>query len=127
MADQPSRSAIVEPYEGLRWTYKIIDYGNPALSLYGIIIIVAHGKTEIIESIEFDNLSNFNVVGEPEGTTTIPVKLCCSNQRILLKRKNLNEESFSFKSQWKTGKVIKSIPAGGGDWGDHRQNYLTQE
>ena len=51
----------------------MIDYGNPALSLYGLIMIVIHGKDEVIESIEFDNLKDFQIVGLPEGTTSVPV------------------------------------------------------
>ena len=93
---QPTRTAVVEHYEGLKRSYKIIDYGNPSFSLYGIIIIVAHGTSEIIESFEFDNLQDFYIVGYPEGTNTIPVKLLVENYRILLKRKALSDQSFSF-------------------------------
>lgn len=39
----------------------------------------------------------------------------------------MSENSFSFQSQFKTGKVIKAIPGGAGDWGDHHQSYLTPE
>lgn len=124
---QPTCNTVLEPYKDLRNTYKIIDYGNPALSLYGIIILVAHGKTEVVESIEFDNLEDFEIVGEPKGTTTIGHKLLLNNKRILLKRTKMSENSFNFQSQWKAGKVIKAIPGGAGDWGDHRQKYLTDE
>jgi len=51
----------------------------------------------------------------------VPVKLLVENKRILLKRTDISgDSSFSFKSQWKEGKVIKAIPGGGGDHGDHR-------
>lgn len=118
---------MLEPYEDLRWSYKVIDYGNPGLSLYGILIIVAHCKTEVVESIEFDNLQDFEIVGQAPGTTSIGHKLLLANERILLKRTKMSDNTFSFKSQWKPGHVIKSIPGGGGNWGDHKQNFLTKE
>lgn len=124
---QPTCKTVLEPYQDLRWSYKIIDYGNPALSLYGILIIVAHAKTEIVESIEFDNLEEFELFGEPPGTTTVGHKLLLNNKRILLKRTKMSDNTFSFQSQWKPGNVIKAIPGGAGDHGDHRQNYLTEE
>jgi len=85
-------------YDGLRWSYKIIDYGNPKLSFYGIIILVSRCTSEIVESIDFDNLTDFDIVGLPEGTTTVPVKLLVGDQRIILKRKNMTNDPFSFKS-----------------------------
>lgn len=54
-------------------------------------------------------------------------KLLVQNERILLKRTNMSENSFSFQSQWKTGRVIKAIPGGGGNHGDHIQSWLTAE
>jgi len=41
----------------------VVDYGNPKLSLYGYIGIIAHSKTELVEAIEFDNLKDFQIVG----------------------------------------------------------------
>ena len=124
---QPSRNITLEKYGDLRNTYKVIDYGNPKLSLYGILIIVAHGKTEIIESLEFENLKDFKIVGEELGTTTTTNKLHIRNKRILLKRTRMSDETFSFKSEWKTGKQVKMVPGGGGDWGDHHNTFLTPE
>ena len=127
MFGQPTRNITLEKYGDLRNTYKIIDYGNPKLSLYGILIIVAHGKTEIIESLEFENLKDFRIVGEEIATTTITNKLHIKNKRILLKRTSMSDETFSFKSEWKTGKEVKMLPGGAGDWGDHNNKFLSDE
>ena len=75
MVVQPSRDVTVEQYGDLRHTYKVIDYGNPRLSLYGIIIIISYCTTEVIESINFDNLNDFRIVGEEPGTTTFSHEL----------------------------------------------------
>jgi len=63
---QPTRTAKFVPYEGFRNCYKVVDYGNPKLSLYGIIIFCAKSKNEIVEAIEFDNLKDFYVLGEKQ-------------------------------------------------------------
>lgn len=43
LACQPTRQVIFEPYAEVPHAYKITDYGNPELSLYGCIIVVARG------------------------------------------------------------------------------------
>ena len=125
LAWQPSRQVTFEPYAEVPVGYKITDYGNPNLSLYGCIIIVARGGLQIVESLEFDNLSDFVILDEDPGATTVGYTLH-GTKRILLKRTKMSGESFSYKSQWKPGKEIK-IPGGAGDWGDHRQNFPTEE
>lgn len=103
--------------------YKITDYGNPKLSLYACILVVAREGQQVIESLEFDNLSDFSGEGLGPETTTIAYTLYGS-KRIILKRTKISDETFSYKSQWKPGKEMR-IPPGGGDMGDHRQDYIT--
>lgn len=98
--------------------YKVTDYGNPKLSLYGCIIVVARGGRQVIESLDFDNLNDFEICDEEANTTTLGYTLHGS-KRIILKRTRISEDTFSYKSQWKIGKEIR-IPGGAGDWGDHR-------
>lgn len=125
LAWQPTRQVTFEPYAEVPCGYKITDFGNPKLSLYGCILVIARGGTQIIESLEFDNLKDFEILDEAPGTTTLGYTLH-GTKRIILKRTRMSEETFSYKSQWKTGKDIR-IPGGAGDWGDHRQNYPTEE
>ena len=73
--DQPTREAKCIPYDGFRGSFKVVDYGNPKLSFYGYIGIVAHSKTELVEVIEFDNLKDFQILNKEPGTSEISVKL----------------------------------------------------
>lgn len=73
ITSQPTRTSIGLSYEGLKGCYKIIDYGNPELSLYGIIIILHRNRTQVIDVMDFDNLQDFYIMGRPEGTTTVPI------------------------------------------------------
>ena len=82
----------------MRNCYKLIDYGNPKLSLYGCIVIVARNKSEIVEALEFDNLNDFYIVGKPPGTATVSHNILCGDTKILLKRSRMSNETFSFKS-----------------------------
>lgn len=59
LVNQPTREAVVQHYDGVRWSYKVIDYGNPKLSLYGIVMAITKNQSTIIEAIDFDNLSDF--------------------------------------------------------------------
>ena len=106
LAWQPTRQVTFEPYEKVPHAYKVIDYGNPKLSLYGCIIVVARGGLQVIESVEFDNLSDFTILGEEPGSTSMGYKLHGS-KRIILKRTKMSEDTFSCNFQWKTGKEIR--------------------
>lgn len=69
IVNQPSKTSVIQPYEGFRGSYKVVDYGDPKLSFYGIIIAIANCKTEIVEALEFDNLKDFYIMNEEPGTT----------------------------------------------------------
>lgn len=128
LTNQATRSAQVIPYEGFRGSYKVVDYGNPQYSLYGMIIFVAHSKTEIVEALEFDNLKDFEILAEQPGQTEFALNHFLGNKRMILKRTKMTNEPFSFKSQYKQGaKSVKAIPGGAGGHGDHRMSYLTDE
>lgn len=124
---QPTRTAKVVPYEGFRNCYKIVDYGDPKLSFYGILIIVAQSKTEVVEALEFDNLKDFYVVGEEPGKTQFAIKELIGASSIMLKRRNMTDEPFSFTSQYKAGRVVNRIPGGAGGRGEYGMHYLTEE
>jgi len=70
-------------------------------------MIITFCPNTIIEALEFDNLTDFQIMGQADGTTAIPVNLSCSSQRIILKRKKMTSEPFSFKSQWKLGNTTR--------------------
>lgn len=128
MINQPSKTAVIQPYEGFRGSYKVVDHGDPKLSFYGIIIAIARAKQEIVEALEFDNLKDFKIMDEEPGTTELAYSQLVSNKRIILKRTQMSNEPFSFKSQYKAGaKSLKVIPGGGGGHGDHIQSWLTDE
>lgn len=95
---QPTRTANCIPYEGFRNSYKVVDYGNPKLSFYGILIMIHKSKTEVLEALEFDNLKDFYVVGEDPNKTSFSFNHFLGDDRMLLKRKNMTDEPFSFKS-----------------------------
>ena len=66
LACRPDRSAQVIPYKNWARGYKVVDYGAPAKSFYGLIVVANKRMTELKDEIHFDFMGDFDLIDKPK-------------------------------------------------------------